>query len=136
MKLFRNRPRLASLHKPSIAVRWGVLASLVVGLSLPLQVQAQTQSQLVITNVEVDYSQGQMFIYGRNFGTSGPAPAVHLMEIGMDVRTYGPSTIVVVLPPMLQRAGSYLLAVSTGSNPEQNDSFEVTLGAVGPQGPM
>jgi hypothetical protein len=115
----------------------GVAFGLMAGLTLSAQVFAgDFQNRLVITNVEVDYTQGQMFIFGRNFNTpTGSAPIVHFMEIGLDVKTYGPSTVVVVLPPMLQRAGSYLLTMSTGPNLEQNDSFDVTLGVVGPQGP-
>jgi hypothetical protein len=134
MKFFKSRALAAVLRMSSVTTCMGVMA----GLTLPVQAQAQdTQNRLIITNVEVDYAQGQMFIYGRNFGTSdGSAPSVHLMEIGVQVKTYGPSTVVITLPPVLQRAGSYLLTMSTGPNVEQNDSFEVTLGVAGPQGPQ
>ncbi|HZH18454.1 MAG TPA: hypothetical protein VE057_29165 [Archangium sp.] len=135
MKLFRAKTLAVGLRMSAMTTCMGVLTGLVAGL--PLSAHAQdTQNRLVITNVEVDSAQGQMFIHGRNFGTlTGVAPTVHLMEIGVDVKTYGPYTVVVALPPVLQRAGSYLLTLSTGPNVEQNDSFEVTLGAVGPQGP-
>ncbi len=126
----------ARLRMSSMTTRLGLLASVMAGLTVPAQVQAQdTQTRLVITNVEVDYAQGQMFIYGRNFNTpTGAPPIVHIMEIGVDVKIYGPSTVVVALPPMFQRAGSYLLTMSTGPNVEQNDSFDVTLGTQGPKG--
>lgn len=138
MRFFRSRTLAARLRMSSMNTRLGVLASVMAGLTIPAQVQAQdTQTRLVITNVEVDYAQGQMFIYGRNFNTpTGAPPFVHIMEIGVDVKIYGPSTVVVALPPMLQRAGSYLLTMSTGPNVEQNDSFDMTLGTQGPPGPQ
>jgi hypothetical protein len=133
MKFFRDGTLAVGLRMSSMTTCMGVLG-LMAGLTLPAQAQAQaTQNRLTITNVEVDYAQGQMFIYGRNFGTGVP-PIVHLMEIGVTVKTYGPSSVVVYLPPMLMRSGSYRLTMSTGPNVEQNDAFEVTMGAVGPQG--
>lgn len=136
MKFFRNRTLAVGLRMSSMTTRLGVMTGLMAGLTLSAQAQAQeTQNRLTITNVEVDYAQGQMFIYGRNFNTpTGVPPTVHLMEIGVTVKTYGPSTVVVYLPPMLMRSGSYRLTMSAGSNAEQNDTFEVTMGAVGPQG--
>jgi hypothetical protein len=138
MKFLRGGSLVVRLRMSSMTSHMGVLTGLMVaGLASPAQVRAQeTQNRLVITNVEVDYAQGQMFIYGRNFNTpTGAPPIVHIMEIGVVVKIYGPSTVVVSLPPTLQRPGSYLLTMSTGPNLEQNDSFEVTLGTTGPQGP-
>jgi hypothetical protein len=136
MKFFRNRTLAVGLRMSSMTTRMGVLTGLMAGLTISAQAQAQeTQDRLTITNVEVDYAQGQMFIYGRNFHTpTGVPPTVHLMEIGVTVKTYGPSTVVVYLPPMLMRSGSYRLTMSSGSNAAQNDAFEVTMGAVGPVG--
>lgn len=138
MKFFRNRTLAVGLRMSSMTTGLGVLTSVMAGLTVSAQAQAQeTQNRLTITNVEVDYAQGQMFIYGHDFNTpTGVPPTVHLMEIGVTVKTYGPSTVVVYLPPMLMRSGSYRLTMSTGSNAEQKDAFEVTLGAVGPQGPQ
>jgi hypothetical protein len=137
MRFFKNRTLAVALSMSSMTTCMGAVGLMAV-LTHPVQARAQdAQNRLVITNVEVDYAQGQMFIYGRNFGTSdGSAPIVHLMEIGVTVKTYGPSTVVVTLPSVLQRAGSYLLTMSTGPNLAQNDSFEVTLGTAGPQGPQ
>ncbi len=121
------------LRMSSISGTGALLGLAAVGLAVPAQ--AQAAERMVITNVEVDYAQSQMFIYGRNFSTpTGVAPTVHMMEIGVSVKTYGPSTVVVALPPALLRAGSYLLTMSAGLFPEQNDSFEVTLGTQGPKG--
>lgn len=137
MKRLLSRTLAVGLRVSSMAPRVGVMTSLVAGLMLPAQAGAQEpQNRTIITNVDVDYAKGELYIYGRNLNTpTGAAPAVHLMEIGVGVKSYASTYIAVVLPPVLQRAGSYLLTVSTGSNMEQNDSFDVTLGAMGPQGP-
>ncbi|WPB80884.1 hypothetical protein KYC5002_17325 [Archangium violaceum] len=136
MKFFKSRTLAARLRMSSMITCLSVLTGVTTGLTVQAQAQAQdTQARLVITNVEVDYVQGQLFIYGRNFNTpTGAPPVVHLMEIEVNVKIYGPSTVVVALPPTLQRAGSYLLTMSTGPNVEQNDSFDVTLGTQGPKG--
>ncbi|OJT18639.1 hypothetical protein BO221_38465 [Archangium sp. Cb G35] len=136
MKFFRDGTLAVGLRMSSMTARMGILTGLMAGLTISAQAQAQeTLNRLTITNVEVDYAQGQMFIYGRNFNTpTGAPPIVHLMEIGVTVNIYGPSTVVVTLPPMLMRSGSYRLTMSTGSNVEQNDAFAVTMGAVGPKG--
>jgi len=135
--LFRARSLALRLRMSPMTPALGVMTGLLAGFTLPAQAQGlASQNQLVITNVEVDYAQGQMFIHGRNFSTlTGVPPTVHLKEIGVNVKTYGPSTIVVTLPPSVQQPGNYLLTMSSGPNLEQNDSFNVTLGAVGPKGP-
>jgi hypothetical protein len=137
MKVFRRKTLAVHLRMSSVTTRLGVLTGLMAGLSLSTQVQAQeSQNRLVITNVDVDYGQKLMFIHGRNFSTStGAAPVVSVAEIPVTVKTYGPSTVVAELPPTFLQSGSYLLTMSTGPNLEQNDSFDVAIGAVGPQGP-
>ncbi|ATB39566.1 hypothetical protein CYFUS_005010 [Cystobacter fuscus] len=136
MKAFRSRTLGVHLRMSSMAIRLGVLTGLIAGLTISAQAQAQTTpSRMHITDLEVDYDLDQMTIHGRNFVTStGLAPSVYLMDIGVQVKTYTPYTVVVALPPVLMRSGSYRLTMSTGSNVEQNDSFDVTLGAVGPKG--
>lgn len=136
MKFFRGSSLAGWLRMSPMSIRMGVLTGLVAGVTLPAQVRAQeSQDRLVITAVEMDYAQGQMFIYGRNFNTpTGAPPIVDFMEVEVNVKTYGPSTVVVTVPGMLLRPGSYLLTMSTGPNLSQNDSFDVTLGAVGPKG--
>ncbi|WP_043432643.1 IPT/TIG domain-containing protein [Cystobacter fuscus] len=136
MKAFRSRTLGVHLRMSSMAIRLGVLTGLIAGLTISAQAQAQTTpNRMHITDLEVDYDLDQMTIHGRNFVTStGLAPSVYLMDIGVQVKTYTPYTVVVALPPVLMRSGSYRLTMSTGSNVEQNDSFDVTLGAVGPKG--
>lgn len=138
MAKFLSKTLALRLCMSSMTTHVGVMTGLVAGLAIPAQAGAhEVQNQLVITNVDMDYALGQMFIYGRSLSPStGPAPIVHLMDVQVSAMTYGPTYIVVAVPPTLQRAGSYLLKVSTGSTAEQNGSFAVTLGAVGPQGPQ
>jgi hypothetical protein len=139
MKFFRSRTLAVHLRMSSMTTRLGVLTGLMAVLTLSAQAQAQAQSpqnRLYITDLEVDYNLGQLIIHGRNFVTStGLAPSVYLMDIGVQVKTYTPYTVTVALPPVLMRSGSYRLTMSTGSNVEQNDTFELTMGMVGPQGP-
>jgi hypothetical protein len=137
-KFFRSGSLVVGLRMSSMTTRLGVLAGLMAGLTFSARAEAQTtQPRLYITDLEVDYAQAQMTIHGRNFVTStGLAPGVYLMDIGVQVKTYTPYTVVVALPPVLMRSGSYRLTMSTGSNVEQNDAFDVTLGMVGPQGPQ
>lgn len=136
-KFFRSRTLAVRLSLSSMTTRLGVLTGLMAGLTISAQAQAQApQNRLYITDLEVDYDRGQMTIHGRNFVTStGLAPSVYLMDIGVQVKTYTPYTVVVALPPVLMRSGSYRLTMSTGPNVEQNDAFELTMGMLGPQGP-
>ncbi len=91
-------------------------------------------TQLVITNVVPDLVNYTLLITGRNFGT---APTVWLDEAPLAVAG-ATSTFIIALAPGLSTMppGTYLLRVSRGTGVPQNDSFHVTLGAVGPQGPQ
>lgn len=135
-KLFGSKTLMARLCLSSMTRHLGVLTGLAAGIAVAAPVQAQeNQGQTVITSVDVDSTQKLMFIHGRNFSTqTGAAPVVSVSEIGVVVKTYGASTVVVELPPAFLQPGSYLLTLSTGPNLAQNDSFDVTLGAAGPKG--
>ncbi|WP_395846759.1 hypothetical protein [Cystobacter fuscus] len=136
-KFFGGKTLAIQLRMSALTTHLGLMTGLMAGLSLSTEARAQeNQSQLVITNVEVDHALRTMFIYGRNFLTStGVAPVVHVAEVGVAVKHYGPSTVAVELPSAFLQPGSYLLSMSTGPNLEQNDSFDVTIGNTGPQGP-
>lgn len=136
MKFFRSRTLAARLRMSSMTTGLCVLTSVMAGLTVPAQAQAQdTQSRLVITKVEANYALNQMTIHGRNLATaSGVPPVVQFMGTGVGVVTYDASTVIVSVPLAFLGAGSYLLSMSTGSNVDQNDSFDVTLGTQGPKG--
>ncbi|WP_239576981.1 collagen-like protein [Archangium primigenium] len=135
-KFFAGKTLAVRLRMSSMATGLGILASVAGGLSLQTQARAQdNQSRTLITNVDVDTTQRLMFIHGRQFSTTtGAAPVVRVAEIGLTVKTYGSSTVVVELPPAFLQPGSYLLTLSTGPNLDQNDAFDVTIGTTGPKG--
>lgn len=136
-KFFGGKTLAIRLRMSALTTQLGLLTGLMAGLSLSTEARAQeNQSQLVITHVDVDHARPEMHIYGRNFSTStGAAPVVRVAEVGVAVKVYGPSAVTIELPSAFLRPGSYLLSMSTGPNLEQNDSFDVTIGNAGPQGP-
>ncbi|MFY0575038.1 hypothetical protein ACN28S_12300 [Cystobacter fuscus] len=136
-KFFGGKTLAFQLHMSALSTHLGLMTGLMAGLSFSTEVRAQeNQRQLVITTVEVDHVKREMRIYGRNFSTAtGVAPVVRVAEVGVAAKLYDPSTVVVELPSAFLQPGSYLLSMSTGPNLEQNDSFDVTIGNAGPQGP-
>lgn len=90
---------------------------------------------LTITQVEADKTAGVLYIHGRNFGAA--LPEVRLADGVLSVQQNSDNLLVVLLPASyFDPPGEYLLSVSVGPNVSQNDVFDVTLGAVGPQGPV
>ncbi len=119
-------------HRVSIALGLALLAAM---LAFGQAHAQAAQSQLTVTNVEVDYTSGEMFVYGRHFSSGRPI-LVSLADLPLTVKHHQDTVIVVLVPSnFLRSPGAYLLTVSLGANPHLNDSFDVTLGAVGPQGP-
>jgi hypothetical protein len=117
-----------------IASRSIAFSGLLFGLFEAGVAHAQTSpQQLDIKNVEVQYTpEGKLFlnIYGQNFGNL--APSVQLAGLTLMVRQNGNSFV--VAESQVLQPGSYRLTVSTGSEPTQNDTFEITLGTQGPKG--
>ena len=76
-------------------------------------------------------------IVGTDFLFGPEAPTVTLGEYVDPLEIVGVptnETIVALLPENIV-AGDYLLTVTTGTGQSQNDEYDLTLGAVGPQGP-
>jgi len=97
---------------------------------------AQSAPQLVVLGVDVDYTGATLYVNGENF-TNGSSPIVKLAGIHIPLLAAKETEIVASLPSTFSGAvGSYLLTVSTGSLPVQNDVLVVTLGASGPRGPV
>ena len=86
----------------------------------------------MITSVEVNFGIGRIYIKGKNFGAD--APAVTLSGQSLTLNTSTAESIDAVLPAGTQ-PGSCLLEVSCRPSTTHNDLFDLTLGAVGPQGP-
>lgn len=126
-----------SCHSPK-SLAYGPLAliCLLSGLFASSPAHAQNAPQLVVLGVDVDYSGATLYINGENF-TNGASLVVKLAGVQAPVLAATETEIVVSLPPtFLGAVGSYLLTVSTGSLPVNNDALVATLGASGPRGPV
>ncbi len=93
-----------------------------------------TIQPLQIQFVAVDFTGSSINIYGQNFG-NGTTPVVTMGGTKLTVKSYSSNQIIAALPSGTA-AGDYLLIVSTGSDPAQNDKYDLTIGAVGPVGPQ
>ncbi|SET91424.1 Collagen triple helix repeat-containing protein [Stigmatella erecta] len=97
---------------------------------------AQGAPQLVVLGVDVDYPGATLYVNGENFA-NGTSPVLKLAGVQIPLLSSKDSELVASLPVTFAGAvGSYLLTVSTGSLPAQNDTMVVTLGASGPRGPI
>lgn len=88
---------------------------------------------LVIENVFV--GDDNLSISGQNFD-NGDSPTVSLSGVGELMVTQSNSSMIVASFPAGSLAdGDYLLTISTGPEPGQTGSYNLTIGAVGNQGP-
>lgn len=98
--------------------------------SLPVAAMNNTNA-VTITEAFADVSMGEVEIYGNNFGSS---PTVSLGEFGLlNVTLPTDTKVIATLPPGIL-PGDYLLTVSAGNGVSQTDKYNLTIGAVGPQG--
>jgi cysteine-rich repeat protein len=89
--------------------------------------------QLVVTSVFADTDAEQLTIYGRHLA-GHRAPRVSLAGVELEVLSFDPFELLTSLPPAIA-PGSHLLKVQRRGRGERGlDLFEVTLGAVGPEG--
>lgn len=90
--------------------------------------------EISVSSVLVDFDTSMLLINGANFD-NGTAPVVTLGALGVlfEPAPSTPATIAVDLPPGLSD-GDYLLNISTGPNDGQSFDYDLTIGAVGPQG--
>jgi len=100
----------------------------------PLIARADTPTNpLVVTSADVDASRGRLNIYGQAFGTI--PPTVKFAGFPVQVLSHEDALIIVQVPVVLLKTpGTYLVAVSTGTNAYSNSSLAVTLGVQGPKG--
>ncbi len=92
-------------------------------------------AHLKIEEVFVDFGAGELDIMGLELDF-GPGPLeVTLGGLPLVVLSAAADTIVAALPEALPE-GDYLLVVSNGNGESQNDEYDLTIGAVGPQGPQ
>jgi type VI secretion system Hcp family effector len=86
----------------------------------------------VIISASADVEAEHLTIRGLYFGRS--APHVRLAGEELTVLSSSPFEILAALPAGIE-PGSYLLTVSQRFRPNRSVTFDVTVGAVGPQGP-
>jgi hypothetical protein len=92
-----------------------------------------TNKELIITEVVVDFNAGEITITGENFD-NGDTPTVLLGDYltPLTLVSTTANEIVAELPSVPD--GDYLLAVYTGNGVIHYDEYDLTIGAVGPQG--
>ena len=106
-----------------------VLAIALMGSRADAQLGKVPPLQLVVVAASSDAT--YVYISGVNFGSS---PAVFLGGIALGgVAVNAAETEITALMPAFP-PGTYLLHVSSGEAQTQNDTFGLTVGAVGPQG--
>lgn len=93
------------------------------------------ESALSITQVTVDLSNNEIYIYGNNLEGNYSDPIVALSGADLVVSSASDSMIVAYLNPGTLD-GDYLLTVITGMGETKRGSYDLTIGAVGPQGPQ
>ena len=103
----------------------------------PVRPASATDGDPVILNAVADLAHSQLVINGRGFNGHG---ALHVMldGVALPIVSSTSSRIVATLPAVVE-PGSYLLNVGRGrehrGHDDDFDAFEITVGAVGPQGP-
>lgn len=129
---------IAKLLRRTVLLSGILLLSMsVVGLSVlaaPPKA-APPGGHLNITQVFVDFPvAGKIMIMGEDLDFGGPLD-VTLGNFGSLVIDGTPTdTEIVADLPAEITAGDYLLTVSTGNGQSQNDEYDLTIGAVGPEG--
>ncbi|MDP1615224.1 MAG: hypothetical protein Q8L68_05445 [Methylococcales bacterium] len=115
-------------------LQWGgILLAGVFILTPPTLFGATVTRDLKITGVFVDFDNNKVVIKGKDL-LFGPGPTVvNLSNLALPVVTANFTKIVAELPPDILD-GDYLLTVSRGADERQNDDYDLTIGAVGPQG--
>ena len=94
-----------------------------------------SRPQLLIVQAEADLNAETLLIRGQYFLWAGDDSAVVTL-VGTPLTVYDlTETEILAQLPVDLAPGGYLLNVSRGNGTVQNDTFALTIGAVGPQGP-
>jgi hypothetical protein len=117
----------------------GGISLIAIQMFLPVVFAAPPGGHLDIKTVFVDdpNTPTQIVISGKDF-LFGPGPLVVTLGNFGAISIVGVPTHTMISAklPLHIPAGDYLLTVSRGSGQSQNDEYDLTIGAVGPQGPI
>jgi hypothetical protein len=118
------------------SVRTSVLLLPVLLVLLLGTVMGGEEPQLLILTAQADQTSETILIQGQNFlGKNKDDSVVTLAGNPLTVQSVSDTEIWTDLPAGVT-PGTYLLTVSRGQGSVKNDSFSLTIGAVGPAGPQ
>ena len=106
--------------------------ALVIALAAPITF-AQGPSQLVILGATADVPNNTLFVDGQHFIVGTSTPTVTIAGVPLPITSATATQLQIALPSGIE-PGTYLLRVSRGSAPSQNDVFSVAIGAIGETG--
>jgi hypothetical protein len=123
--MFEMRNRLAHA---------GIVLAAAFSMTLPLS--ADSTNRPIILSATVDSVNHLLTVTGMDLISKKGAPSVFFDDQQLTVNTFTATQIVAVLNPM-PAPGTYLVLVNTNQDASANsyDTFDVTIGATGPQGP-
>lgn len=93
------------------------------------------RKNLQINQVTVDFVSGELYIHGQNLIRKNRNPKVTLGGNELVVSSATSALVIASLQPGTL-AGDYLLIVSSGRGETKRGSYDLTIGAVGLQGPQ
>ena len=113
------------------------LALAIFGQSTLAKTNKFPKNQLLVTNVFMKFSNSDivLLIAGKNFD-NGDTPVVTIDNKDFEVAPGFTSTYLEATVPGGLKDGDYLMTVSAGSKRRQWDAYPLTIGSVGPIGPM
>src|SRR5438105_11416515 len=97
-------------------------------LAMQIFAQGNGASQLTISSAKADNAMIVLHLEGQSFCST---PLVKLNGTSLTLAGATPPSVIEAMLPAGIAAGSYLLTVSCGNGSPQNNSFDVTIGAVG-----
>lgn len=107
--------------------------SLISSLLLAVSLFASVTPNIVSTTVNSTAT--QLTINGTGFSPTNLSPTVVLGTVTLSLVSFSDTQIVATLP-VNEPAGSYDLSVTNSDGSAKTDTFGVTIGAAGPQGPI
>lgn len=111
--------------------------ALALALALSSPLFAQGNQQLVIVRAQVDLVNDVVMLEGQNFVASNdPSPSVTMGGFPMPVEGVPTATELYFSIPDDMPPGTYLVTVSRGHQAAKTDTFALTIGTVGEQGPQ